>query len=83
MTPEERAATLCYIGRTVTPTKHYPIVGTVVCAAVDDTSLTRETAKEVAKWIRDGLAVERAPVWWVRLHFGTTEQYRVGDVSPP
>lgn len=32
---------------------------------------------EVAGWIRDGLTVERVPVWWVRKHLGAAAVYRV------
>jgi hypothetical protein len=51
-------------------------VGTAVCAIVDDGTRVKETAKEVAAWIRDRLVIERVPVWWVRLHLFTAEPYR-------
>lgn len=82
MTLTDPANTPCYIARTTAPTKHNPIVGTVVFATVEDGTRTRDVAREVAKCIRDGLTVERVPVWWVRLHFGTTEVYREGDQAP-
>ena len=81
-TPEERALTPCYIGRTTKATKHNPVVGTVVCASVDDGTRLAETAKIVAKWVRDGLEIERVPAWWVRLHLRTQERYRGGDTMP-
>ncbi len=61
-----------YIGRTTKPLKDWPEIGSVVCAAVD----RPEYAKEIAKWIRDGLAIERVPVAWVREHLGSTTPYR-------
>jgi glycyl-tRNA synthetase (class II) len=77
----ERANTPCYIGRTKQPTKRHPQVGTVVCVTVDDDTMAKDNAKLVAEWLRDGLTIERVPVWWVRLHFGTTEVYR-GEAPP-
>lgn len=81
MTPEERALTPCYIARITAPTKRHPFVGTVVFATVDDGTRPREVAKAVAKCLRDGLTIERVPVWWVRVHFGTPEVYR-GEEMP-
>lgn len=82
MTPAGRALTPCYIGRTTKPTKHHPEIGTVVCASVDDAGQIEFNAKEIAKWLRSGLTVERVPVWWVRLHLETTATYREGDQPP-
>lgn len=82
MTPEERANTPCYIGRSTKPTKHVPVAGTVVCALVDDGRDLAGTAKTIAKWVREGLTIERVPVWWCRLHLFTTERYREGDLPP-
>ncbi len=70
---DERDETPCYIARIVKPTKHDPIVGTVVCAAVDDGKRLAETAIGVAKWAKAGLLIERAPVWWVRKHLFSAE----------
>lgn len=82
LTSEERDNTPCYIARTTNPTKRHPIVGTAVCAIVDDGTRVKETAKEVAAWIRDRLVIERVPVWWVRLHLFTAEPYRIGPLDP-
>lgn len=82
VTPTERALTLCYIGRTTKPTKRHPEIGTVVCASVDDARQIEFNAKEIAKWLRSSLTVERVPVWWVRLHLETTAVYREGDQPP-
>jgi len=72
----DRDAAPCYIARTTKPEKNYPIVGTVICASVDEPRMTKDNAKAVAKWIREGLTIERVPAWWVRKYFGTTEVYR-------
>ncbi len=64
-----------YIGRETAEGHHHP-VGTVVCASVDQPDRAKDNAKLVAKWIRDGLAIERVPVEWVRKHLLTTEPYR-------
>lgn len=40
--------------------------GCMVCATVDDPRWNRETAKDVAVWLRDGLRVERISVERVR-----------------
>lgn len=77
-TPDQRAVTPCYIGRTTVPTKHHPVIGTVVCASVDDDRSIASNAKTIAKWIREGPSVERVPVWWVRKYLETAEVYRVG-----
>lgn len=74
--------TMCYIARTTKPEKRHPIVGTVVCATVDDGTRTKEVAKKISDWINDSLTIERVPVWWVRLHFGSQERYRDGDQPP-
>lgn len=63
-----------YIGRTTKPEKRWPVVGTVVCAVMDEPSAKPDRA--VAKWIREGLTIERVSVEWVRKHFGTAEPYR-------
>lgn len=69
-----------YIGRLQEPYKQWP-ANAVVCVIVDDQSRKRETAKEVAKWLRDGMLIERVPTEWVRNHFGTTEPYRQEGVQ--
>jgi hypothetical protein len=81
LTLEQRANTPCYVGRTTKPTKHNPVVGTIVCALVDDGRDLAGAAKEIAKWVREGLVIERVPVWWVRLHLLTTEVYREGETA--
>lgn len=78
-----RDMTPCYIARTVKPTKVNPIVGTVVCASVDDGTRLAETAKEVAKWARAGLIIERVPTWWVRKYLFTTERSCAPDAQSP
>lgn len=65
----------CYIARTVAATKHHGL-GVVVCATVDEPTRAKATAKDVAEWIRDGLAIERVPVEWLRQYLLTTEVYR-------
>lgn len=81
LTEEQRANTPCYIARTIAPSKHHPDIGTVVFATVDDGTRARDVAKGIAKCIRDGLVVERVPVWWVRKYWGTTEVYRPEAVA--
>lgn len=49
--------------------------GVAVCAAVDQPEWAKDTAKEVAKWLRQGLTIERVPVEWVRKHLFTAEPY--------
>lgn len=44
--------------------------GQVVAATVDTPEYQRENAKEVGKWMRAGLTIERHPVEYVREHFG-------------
>jgi hypothetical protein len=82
LTSEERANTPCYIARTAVPTKRHPIPGTVVCASVDDGTRIKENAREIGKWLRSGLVIERVPVWWVRLHLLTADPYRPEEPSP-
>lgn len=82
LTPEERANTPCYIGRTTKPTKWHPVSGTVVCATVDDGTRVKENARAIGKWLRAGLIIERVPVWWVRLHMLTAEPYRPEEPPP-
>lgn len=65
-----------YIARTTKPTKNWPEVGSVVCAAVDCPEMQKSNAKEIAKWMRDGLTIERVPVEWVRKFLFTTEPYK-------
>jgi hypothetical protein len=77
----ERANALCYIARTTAPTERHPVAGTVVCAAVDDGTHIKENAKVIGKWLRDGLIVERVPVWWVRRHLFTADPYQPGEAS--
>lgn len=45
--------------------------GCVVAAAVDIPECRKETAKDVAEWIRSGLTVERVPSVKVRTLFKT------------
>lgn len=45
--------------------------GCAVAAIVDDEVSKKDLPKTIAEWIRDGLAIERKTVGWVRenLHF--------------
>ena len=49
---------MCYVG--------LKACGCAVAAAVDRPDLAEDNAKHVAKWMRDGLTIERKPVEWVR-----------------
>lgn len=71
-TAEQRANTMCYIARETRPAQKYPI-GTVVCVSVDDAQYHMQASRDAAKWLRQGLIVERVPVWWARKFFGTPE----------
>jgi hypothetical protein len=51
------------------------VAGTVVGAISDDPKFAKDTAKEVARWIAKGCAVERVPSEWVRKHLFTTQPY--------
>lgn len=72
-----------YIGRTTKPSRHWPNVGSVVCAIVYKPERAQETAQAVGKWIRDGLAIECVPVEWIREHFGTTMPYQPSRDATP
>lgn len=60
-TEEERAATACYAARKA--------CGCIVAVAVDEPEYARRNAKEVARWIRQGLTVDRVTVAVVRASF--------------
>jgi hypothetical protein len=77
MTLNPRDNTICYIARARLPTTSYP-TGTVVGAIVDDGKAGCSAA--VGGWISDGHVIERAPVWWCRLHLFSTARYREGDL---
>jgi hypothetical protein len=49
---------MCYVG--------LKACGCAVAAAVDLPDLAKDNAKCIAKWMRDGLTIERKPVEWVR-----------------
>lgn len=49
---------MCYVGMKA--------CGCCVAAAVDKPEWAKETAKTVAKWMRDGLTIERKTVQWSR-----------------
>ena len=66
--------TWCYIGRVNEATKHCA-AGEVAAVIVDCPEMKKEVPKTIAKWLRDGLSIERVPVEWVRKHLGTTEPY--------
>ncbi len=69
-----------YIARTKVKSQHHD-ENTVVCAIADDPKRPKDTAKEVAKWMRDGLTIERVPVAWVREHFFSTTLY-IPEAAP-
>ncbi|HSZ58659.1 MAG TPA: hypothetical protein VK797_23525 [Tepidisphaeraceae bacterium] len=46
--------TFCYIGRRS--------CGCICCVTIDDTEHRKETAKDIAEWIRSGLSIERMTV---------------------
>lgn len=49
--------------------------GCVVCAAVDSPQYRKEVARDIAKWVRSGLTIERVPCSDVRtLPFGCTHK---------
>lgn len=60
-TETERSATPCYVARKP--------CGCIVAASVDEPEYARVNAKEVAKWIRQGLNVDRVTVAVVRDEF--------------
>lgn len=57
-TSDGRENTPAYIG--------FKACGHAVAAVVDDGRFTKEVAKTVAQWVRDGLAIERKTVGWAR-----------------
>lgn len=71
------SGTWCYIARTAEPTK-YHAAGVVVCVTVDRPELAKDNAREIAKWMRDGLTIERVPVEWARMHMLTDAPYVPG-----
>jgi hypothetical protein len=48
----------CYVG--------IKSCGCAVAACVDRPELAKDTAKTIAKWIKDGLTIERKSVEWAR-----------------
>lgn len=67
--------TWTYIGRMREADKNHEADEVVACI-VDCPEMQKEIPKTCAKWMKEGLIVERVPVEWVRKHFGTTEPYR-------
>ena len=63
-----------YIGRIQAPNEKQP-VGTAVCAIADRPEWKKQTAKEISKWVRDGLAIERVPSESVRQNLFTATPY--------
>jgi hypothetical protein len=61
--PEPKEVVYCYVGKRP--------CGCLVAAAVDKPEYTKDTAKSVAKWMRDGLTIERQTVEYVRANFAT------------
>ena len=43
--------------------------GCMIAAAVDDPKYAKDNAKEISRWIRDGLTIERVSVERVRAEF--------------
>ncbi len=72
--PSSLETSHAYIGRVIEATEHHE-AGEVVCAAVDHPGHKKGTAKEIAKWIEDGLVIERVPIEWAREHFGSAAPY--------
>jgi hypothetical protein len=52
--------------------------GCLVACTVDLPKYAKDTAKDVAKWIRDGLTVERLDVEVVRQQFKSCPHKKVG-----
>lgn len=52
---------MAYIGR--------KSCGCVICAYADDPAHKNDISKEIAKWIKNGLTVERVPDQYVRDNF--------------
>jgi len=50
--------------------------GEIICVAVDRPDCLRQTATDVAKWLRSGLTIERVPVEWAQQHMFTRDVYR-------
>lgn len=70
-----------YIGRLRAASTKWP-ASTAVAAMADDPRYPKDTAKEVAAWIRKGLTIERVPVAWVRQYLFTAEPYRPNPGEP-
>lgn len=62
---------MCYVG--------VAACGCVRAAAVDTVDRRRDTAKDVAGWIRNHLTVERRTVAWVRENMKRCPHWRPGD----
>lgn len=71
-----------YIARTREATARRP-AGCVVAASVEAPGMEAANAKEVARWIKGGLTVERVPVDWVRQHLFTTTPYAPAPTHAP
>lgn len=65
-----------YTGRTPVATGRWP-AGSVICAASDAPEMRESNSRTVARWIVDGLTIERVPVEWVREHMFTTDVYHL------
>lgn len=62
---DSRDQQMCYVG--------IKACGCCTAVAVDRPEFAKDTAKTVAKWMRDGLTVERQTVAWAREHLFTCE----------
>lgn len=58
LTKEDRDGTPCFIAKTP--------CGCIVCVAVDRPEYAKDNAKEVARWIRKGLTIEKMSVFEVQ-----------------
>jgi hypothetical protein len=50
--------------------------GCVVAITVDDPEYKKDTAKEIGKWIRQGLAIERVSIETARQSFTTCPHHK-------
>ena len=66
----------CYIGRR-------KACNCIVAAAVDEPQYAKDTAKFVARLIRDGLTADRMRVAEVRLQFGCEHEKQVRQEALP
>jgi hypothetical protein len=51
--------------------------GCVTCATVDDEDHKKDIAKDIARWVRWGLTIERVPHEYVRQHLASCKCKKV------